>query len=233
MNNLLNITQWRGRGMRPKNGEEPRERRWLGMGRVAHLYDESQVQPIRKVQRRPGVAYDPTPENVLRACWTVNRTAKRYRDAASACYESGAYQFATSNRLRKERAYAAKDKAMLWLIERGELHAVGMIGTLSVWCSTRLNGAVPYTFHSTFQPNPMPTEVEDDSLFVEAKPKGAAEMRLLDAMATIEALETPQITLARSAPPSRQAYVVCWTCGESGHTSRFCPDHDDDDFGGW
>lgn len=183
MPELLNKKDWKSKGFVPKAGERPREIRPLGRYCEEHLYGEDQVRPVRAVAKRAAAPPPITTDNVLRACWTVNRAAKRYRDAAASCYGYGCHSFAGSNKSKKENCYDAKDKALRWLISNGHVRSLGLHGVLTVWTGGG------YTFHSLLGPEGAAQIPEADAaVFVEAKPKCAAEMRLIDANALIASL---------------------------------------------
>lgn len=180
---LRNKAEWHSAGFVPKRGELPHQTVSLGRGRYATLYRDDQVRPLAKRTTRPTVALDNTPENVLAACWTVNRTAKRYRDAASACFQSGAYSFATANKHRKLDLYTLKDRAIAWLHDEGHLQPEGKHGGLCLYVGSG------YSFHSTLAPKGVELDGADTVWRAEAKPRAKAEMRLKDAEALLRKLD--------------------------------------------
>jgi hypothetical protein len=132
---------------------------------------------------RISATFDPTPENVMRAVLTVNRAAKRRRDAAASSYEKGLHGFAGMHKIEKERCYRLKDIGIAWLASRGHLTAAYLNGHLVLWVGG------DYSFHSTLLPRgaELP-EMETEEVRIEAKPASAREMRIVDAVALLDKL---------------------------------------------
>jgi len=192
------IKDWRKEGFRPRAEEEPRQIKSFGLGRYAELYARSQVVKLRARPVRPPAVLELTPENVLRATWTVNRSAKRYRDAARKCYVAQAFEFATANREKKDGLYALKDAGISWLDRAGAIQPVAVQGGLCVW---RGSG---FCFHSRLLPknSALNQTTSDGVLYVEAKPKSAHELRLADASRLLQGLPKPSDDYVRLASPS-------------------------------
>lgn len=209
---LRSIKEWKELGKKPKDGEEPRStKKFYRSHAIAHLFDDTQVQPIRKVTKTAAKGLPITVENILKATWTVNRTAKRYRDAAASCYGGGYFGFAASHRERKEAMYRLKDRGIAWLVSKKIIAPDSIHGGLCLW---RGGG---YSFHSSICPNEAPAQAADvGSFFNDAKPKGADEMKLIDAVDLLERcpdvqlssvihLETPKMKkTARARSPRPQ-----------------------------
>jgi hypothetical protein len=164
-------------------------------------------------------------DRLLAAIFRVNRSAKRYRDAASSCYSKRAYGLATHNRLEKEGLYGLKDRGIVEAYRRGLLQAEGFHGTL---CIYRGNG---YCFHSTLRPVgvSLPRIREDDEpLFIEAKPRGSGEMKLKDAVTILRELPADFTGFERRSFEK----PVCTSCGRVGHLSYECDDpwEEEDEF---
>ena len=188
--------EWKELGYIPKTGEKPFcTKKRYGGGKI-QFYSKSQVRPLRKKTKPVATLLPMTIENVLRACWTVNRTAKRYRDAASSCYQRRVRGFVSTNKLNKEKCYALKDKALRWLIANSAIKPIGLIVNLTVWQGDG------YTFHSLIGPENISALEGDTLLYVEAKKKTIAEMKLIDAEALIDALPNKNIKamITRSFP---------------------------------
>ena len=83
---------WASEGLVPLAGESPKEVRPRYGGGEVHLYSREQMRPKRIVRHRP-----PEQVDLLAAIFAMTRAAKRFRDAAAACYESGAFNFATGS----------------------------------------------------------------------------------------------------------------------------------------
>ena|SRR5438128_8938365 len=89
-------------------------------------------------------------------------------------------------REEKENIYEIKDNAICFALSQGWLAPVGAHGDFTIY---RGGG---YCFHSLIGPQRQePAEAEPgaaENLFVESKPREAAEMHLADALATLLAL---------------------------------------------
>jgi len=141
------------------------------------------AHPARKVK-----IVEPKTVDLLAAIFGVNRSAKRYRDAAQMNYRSGAHGFAGNCKERKQALYILEDRGIVEACRLGRLKAEGTHGVLTVY---RGEG---YCFHSLLRPlGPSLPALEFDAndagcLFVEQKLKSAREPRLKDSIATLEAL---------------------------------------------
>ena len=184
-------TAWRQFGRKVISGSKPhaiRTCRFSGKSRAKSVtyavYRQDQTLAMQKRKPpRKAVAYPFTSENVLAALFAVNRSAKRYRDAAQTCYQSDAHGFAKAHKKRKEKLYDLKEQGLVHAYRAGFVVAVGLHGSLTVY-----RGA-GYCFHSPVRPeNVMLEAVSQEAIFVEAKPRQESEMRLRDAVATLEQL---------------------------------------------
>lgn len=143
------------------------------------VYRVSDCTPTRRMNTIPPVEID-----LLQAIYTVNQSAKRYRDAAQANYRLRQHGFARHSRWTKQVLYLLKDRGIAAAYRQGRLHLEGFNGNLALY---RGEG---YCFHSTLVPlesEPEPTCQEP--IFVEATPKGTREGRLKDAVYTLNALD--------------------------------------------
>lgn len=93
------------------------------------LYEEQATRPKRVARLLEAVPID-----LLAAIFTVTRAAKRYRDAASGCYEVGLHAFARCNRERKEKLYALKDCGIAAATKAGRIATMATAGELTVYC---------------------------------------------------------------------------------------------------
>lgn len=203
-------TAWRCSGRKVISGSVPHAIRTCRVGGGSGVksvkyavYRHDQTLAIkRRNPSRKAVAHPLTPQNVLAAMFSVNRSAKRYRDAAQTCYRSGAHGFAKSLRKRKEKLYELKERSVVHAYRAGSIVAVGLHDSLTVY---RGEG---YCFHSPLRPeNVMLETTSEESVFVESKPRQSSEMRLMDAEATLEQLESDLNGFIRhpiSTPPKRQ-----------------------------
>lgn len=182
-------TGWRQKGRRLKADATP-----IGEMRYGHwphkswcdLYTIDQTEPIQKKTAKRAIAGDITnPQEVLAAIFAVNRSAKRYRDAASNCYLRNAFTFATAAKEKKEENYRLKDKGIVYAFHQGWIQPETLHGEFVVY---RGSG---YCFHSLLTPNDWVGSDSDQTgkaVFIEAKPRTTKEMRLKDAIATLEQL---------------------------------------------
>jgi hypothetical protein len=161
------------------------------------------VEAVKGQPKPPPAGLPISIANVFRAVWTVNRSAKRYRDAAESTYQKGVYPFATSKRRRKEQLYALKDRGIRWLAQRSVIVASCIHGRLCLWCGRG------YSFHSTLVPPRFPMLAQDQAVFIEAKPKSVDDLRVRDAedllsrlpsdsLLTFDRLELPSLASRRT-----------------------------------
>jgi hypothetical protein len=144
------------------------------------VYREDQVEPKRQVTEKPAESID-----VLASVWTINRYAKRCRDAAQKAYTNGIHTGAcgaVSFSEKKIEMYRLKSQTLHYLVAEGKLAVVGYHRFGKNWAEVLT--AEGYTFH---RPCALPVgdvaakELDD----VEAKPRGRKEPRLKDALHTI------------------------------------------------
>jgi len=116
-------TAWGERGFRVRRGETPHAEvsgTVGGKNRSWFVYRDDQVEPKRVVRR-----LEPKRVPLLAAVWTINRTAKRFRDAATRHYRGGRHGFAGDASQRKEMLYARKGQALHHLMADGTLQHAG------------------------------------------------------------------------------------------------------------
>jgi hypothetical protein len=153
----------------------------VGWGNRYHwLRDRTAIKPPKRK------APTPIEVDVLAAIFTVNRAAKRYRDAAQSLYKKRAHGLSGYSKRRKEELYELKDAGIVHAYLAGHLQYCGVHGSLAIY---RGEG---YCFHSTLQPSEhadAQSGMRDSApFFVEAKPKGLSESRLIDALLTLSKL---------------------------------------------
>ena len=164
-------------GMRPRPGAAPAENREWKYG-VYPLFRHEDLVPKKVI-----VKQEPVEVDLLASVFTANRTAKRYRDSASRYFHGAQYGFATHSRHVKERMYHLKDVGITHAYRQGLLRATGTHGPLTMY-----EGG-GYRFHSLLHPVGVEVPVlSEETLLVEAKPKGKREVRLKDAIFTLENL---------------------------------------------
>jgi hypothetical protein len=142
------------------------------------VYRRDQVVPVMRRRQQP-----PRKVAILLAVWTANRTAKRYRDAASACYKSRKHSFASMYRQKKEELYTLKGQALHYLLEEGVVHVVGLHRFEGGnWAEVVAGDG--YRFHYPCADPDDPPDSTCDK--IESEPKGSNEAKLKDAIFTIE-----------------------------------------------
>jgi hypothetical protein len=196
---LYATTELRERGLRPKTGERPAKiEEWKYHSRrgTRHLWRLDQTVAVKPRNLIPA-EIEPTAENVLRAVWSVNRAAKRRRDAAQSSYQQAMHGFAGRHREQKEEYYRLKDRGIAWLAHKGHVAPTHRHGQLVVW------EGLGYSFHSTLAPQegPLP-ETGEGAAFIEARPRSAKEMRLVDAVALLSGLNSLVSNYRRLAAPA-------------------------------
>lgn len=120
-------------------------------------------------------------------------------------YHADMHGFAGHHRETKERYYNLKDRGIAWLAERGHFTAVYRHGGLVVWTG------LGFSLHSTLMPRGGALETRGEvTVFQEAKPRSAREMRLIDAEALLDQLGVRLSEFDRCTTPSfkRRASVT-------------------------
>jgi hypothetical protein len=159
-------------------------------------YDGFRISDCKK--KRPRNSKPPVEIDLLLATWTVNRTAKRYRDSASKYYERRIHGFASSSKTIKEHLYRLKDNGIREAFRSKRLTFSGMHGGFALY------EGEGYSFHATFVPEEVATtlaENVDEPIFNPSRQKTKKEGRLKDAKFTLSKCRTDQ-TGFRSIPPS-------------------------------
>lgn len=171
------------------------------------------------------VAFPVTPDNILAAMFSVNRSAKRNRDAAQACYRSSAHGLAKYRRLQKEMCYSLKDRGLVFLYKMGVVSATEKHGSLTVY------RGMGYCFHSPLSPDGVTLEQTQGDVTVEAKPRKSTDMRLMDAVETLGQLVAPMDGFSRSPyqPPVRKRWHSEYDDDDSPSYAYSHWDDDDDD----
>ena len=153
------------------------------------LYPESATRPKRRVASHP-----PKKIDLLHAIFAVTRAAKRFRDAASSCYDRNAHGFAGTNRARKKELNELKDRGIVAAVAAGRIAPVAARGNLTEY---RGEG---YCYHSLLRPvdwSVLGAPNESEPLTVEAKPRTSHEPRLKDAIFTLAELPSDQMGFIR------------------------------------
>lgn len=182
---LQSDSAWRKQGRKVKQEEQPVRllRRSVGGGRKIVEYGvfrESQTEPMRTVKVNPPLVL----EDLRLAIFVINRSAKRYRDAAAKAYAAGNHQTARQMRVKKEELYVLKDAGIRHAIKTGMLIFEGQHGKLGLWTGGG------FVFHSPLVPEDYIARdsSEDKPILVEAKPRDAKLPRLCDAIQTLRAV---------------------------------------------
>lgn len=241
----LNKTQLKERGwtdalirrLLPEPSIEQRRSYTYGSYTV-YLWDESAVRAAEQTEdwskaqaRRKSAAQKRNEHHevdLLAAIFTVNRAAKRQRDLAQQHYRRGMHGFAGSSKTRKREYYDLKDRGIVAAHQAGRLACVSRHGGLYLWTGKG------YSFHSTLKPEgaevpELPLRDGEEHLFIEAKPKGVKEPRLIDALRTLDGCPEPDFSRYERAPsPERKREVrsvTCRNCGLAGHKASECSEN--------
>lgn len=142
------------------------------------MYRESDFEPTRKVRCIPTKEID-----LLSAIYTVNKSTKRYRDAARNAYHNHLWGFASYHKEKKEYLYLLKDKGIAEAYRIDRLSLSHRHGLMAVYTGDG------YCFHSWIMPKGISCEPgEPGQVFIESSPKSRSEARLKDAIYTLEKL---------------------------------------------
>lgn len=179
-------------------------------------------------------------KDILMCTREASRAAHRQRDYAQTAYLSRRHLDASDHRRRKENWYSLKERGIVHLHRNNLIRYIG----------TSPQGMAVYEYgeggmsclHSRLHPidSPRtPIEGHPETLLVPSKGKqrGISEERI---EVTLESLSSEITGYEKSEAPQfqrEQSLPTCWTCGEEGHISRFCPEgpdsFDDDDDDEW
>ena len=143
---------------------EPDLTKPLRQGLVRHYWLRARVGPPPPQRAAVKAA---TRVDLLAAIFAVNQAAGRAQE-------------------KKEELYALKDRGIARAYREGRLGYQGRHGGLAIY---RGEG---YCFHSTLEPEdalPPETGRVETAVFVEAKPRGVKEARLIDARLTLEQID--------------------------------------------
>ena len=178
----ISKTEWRKRGRAVKTGETPHAERYInshGHAQYYNVFREDQTRKLRRTQDTEPILVDE-----LAALFTLNRSAKRWRNTAKKQYESESHGLAGNAKRQKVRRYDLKGQALHYLIAEGRLSFVGHHKFQDGNYAEILKGE-GYCFHRPCASpnNPEAATVIDE---IEAKPRGATEPRIKDAVFTIE-----------------------------------------------
>jgi hypothetical protein len=155
----------------------------------------------------------------------ASRAAHRERDAAQVAYQAGRHTLAGNCKDRKNHWYRLKDRGIVTAHRQGLLRYVG--ASPQGMAIYEYGDGGRSCFHSTLHPAGIertPVENHPEILMVEAKDK-IKGISLNRVKVTLLALPDDFSGYERSASPAmkKSAALVCWSCGEEGHTSRNCP----------
>lgn len=179
--------EWRRQGFRVASDVTPHAS--IHVYRLGHhdVFRRDQVIPLKLQRIPPPVCLAASGESVLAAAFVINQSAKRNRDGAKKAYAKDAHTAARRCRSQKEDLYELKDRAIAEGYRRGWLSAEAIHGGLVVY---RGSG---YCFHSRLLPEGLNLQAErgDGPIFREARPRDARQMRVCDAIATLEQLPEP------------------------------------------
>ncbi len=162
----------------------------------------------------------------------ASRAAHRERDSAQAAYQAGRHTLAQNAKSRKKHWYDLKDQGIVAAHRQDLLRYVGASPQgMAVY---EYGDGGMSCFHSTLHPvgtERRTVEHHPEILMVEAKDKvkGVSHKRV---EATLSALPDDFSGYERSEAPAikQTKRIVCCECGEEGHTSRWCPLHERNDY---
>jgi len=220
---VISKTEAGHRGLRVPRGVEPVGRLHRSRPKRLH-YDVYRLSACKPKQKRS--APPPQEVDLLTAIFTVNKSAKRYRDGSQSHYGNKQHGFAGDKSEKKRALYRLKEVGIAEAVKCGRLLLVGIHGGLALY---RGEG---YCFHSTIVPRESAagtTNGDGKPVFVESSPKGAGEARCCDAEFTLDGLPDVDMQFfeSLSSPERRVAKDL-----ETSHCDRrFQPleeDLDDD-----
>jgi len=211
--------EWQRQGFRVRQDATPHAS--IHVYRLGHhdVFRRDQVIPEKAQRVRQPVCHAANCESVLAAAFVANQSAKRYRDGAKKAYGKDAHSAARRCRSQKENLYELKDRAIAEGYRRGWLSAEAIHGGLVVY---RGSG---YCFHSRLLPEGLNLQAErgDGPIFREARPRDARQMRVCDAIATLEQLPEPD-GFQMLAPP------VMMSLDREGRNEETRPEISQDDY---
>jgi len=215
-------TQWSREGRRLQHNAKPVGKKRIAKG-FCFLYDAADTEPKKKSVKPPVLPATITPEIILAATFTVNRAAKRFRNASKSCYHFRCHGLASANKSTKDLLYDLKDKGIAWAYCNGVIEPEQIHGRLALY---RGNG---YCFHSTLLPrnhNTLKSDT-DGHFFAEAKPRESQEIRLADAKAILGSLTIDFDThFTRLAPPCFRKPIALDSMDSQPHDDD-CGKHED------
>lgn len=180
---ILSRSEAGRRGMRLKANEIPVGSKHTQRFGRSLRYDVFRVSSFEQKPQRKEIPAQQI--DLLLAIFTVNKSAKRYRDSAQSQYQHGNHGFAGHSRSTKEWLYDLKDAGIAQAFAEGLLQLEASHGGMAVY---RGGG---YCFHSFLVPEGVEYKASDDTFEKEASPKTAREARLKDAEFTLAQLSTP------------------------------------------
>jgi len=201
---VLSRTAWRHEGFRVRPGVGPAGEKYHASAyRHYYVYRESDCVQI---PARTSVKEETI--DVLSAIFAVNRSAKRYRDAAQTYYLKRMHGLAGDAKKKKINLYNLKDIGIAYAYNHGLINVEKIHARLILY---RGGG---YCFHSTLAPESVNIEnaASDEPLRIEAKPRGVKEPRLKDAIFSLSQLDdyTSQflkLGCPRLIPDRQDAYL--------------------------
>lgn len=149
----------------------------------ADAFRLAQQRSLARKAARAAIVLPPvTPDSIAAAVRTVNRAAKRRRDAASTSYAFDMHGLARHNKRAKHDLYQLKDKGFRYLRRAGLMHCIGRHGSMYLWdgCGIRVHAR-------TVPDYPVPT-LDEAPIFVDAKPASHTDMPVKTAVALLSCL---------------------------------------------
>lgn len=199
---LRSTTAWRQGGRKVKEGAQARDwwKTYVGRQGKRVDYPVFAFEDTEPIQCRTSLP--PQEIDLLAAVWVVNRRAKRCRDLARNNYSIRRRGAASNFAYEKSHCYRLKGQALYYLCHQGRLRSIGYHAFRQpdnslLWAEV-LEGE-GYRFHA---PCPAPNGILPENILeeIEAKPRGAKEPRLKDAL----------YRLQRFLQDKPEAPVYCW-----------------------
>lgn len=181
---LVSRTMAKRRRMKVDSGAKAAAKKYSDRPGASGYFDVYRLSDCVQFRKR-SEGKPPCKVDLLLAIFTINKSAKRFRDAASKHYDCSQHGFAGHARQQKRKLYALKEVGIAKAHRSGRLRFVGIQGSLAVY---RGGG---YCFHSTLLPeghlDSFSTETE--TVRIGSVPKGIGEARLKDAEFTLSEIK--------------------------------------------
>lgn len=190
---------------RPRKGAKPAFYYKTYFGTDAAFWLPEDLMPV--VRQKPPIKLAISKKNVLASIFALNRSAKRFRDAASDAYDRRSWKAASRCSKKKRQLYSLKDRGILFAVKNLWLSPVEISMPLTVY---RGGG---YCFHSLLMPKGLDLPISEDwTGQIDAKPKSNSDLRLKDAVFLLERIgEQDQSNFICRSFESRRRVSFDWS----------------------